>query len=82
MKNIKGTMNVTKYIDDDDYPTCAIGFDTGEVCIFYRTLTFGTRETCIFAEGRLLQRAHLDGNKIGLLIPGDWCPIWNKEELI
>lgn len=61
----------------NDVPTCAINFPRGEVCMFYRTSNFGTRETCVFDETEMgLERT--DSGR-GFLIPGPFCPIWRKN---
>lgn len=47
--------------------------------MFYRTRTFGTRETCVFAEdGETLSRRGNDG--LGTLIPLKSCPVWANEK--
>ena len=80
MESIK-TINATAYTDHHGNPTCAVDFTVGKVCAFYRTEYFGMRETCLFAPSRrLLDRRLLNEKPIGTLIPGDWCPLWIKEE--
>jgi hypothetical protein len=82
MSNIKETtktIEVTAYTHNNK-PCCAKNFDTGEVCVFYRTQRMGCNETCIFADqsgkyGQLLERRN-NGN--GTLIPHDNCPVWSK----
>ena len=75
----KGTIKVEVFFfDEDGERACAKDFTTGEVCPYYRTQNFGTRETCCFApdDGKkmaLLERRGDDS--LGSLIPGDWCPI-------
>lgn len=73
-------MEITCYKDEDGNPTCAIDFNTGDVCVFYRTMSFGCKETCVFADdtGRwpIMMRRRKNGE--GTLIPLDKCPIWNK----
>jgi len=75
-------IHTTRYRDDEGLPTCALNFKTGEACEFHCTAKFGTVDTCIFAIGengppsRLERR---DGGK-GLLIPGNWCPLFRHEK--
>ena len=77
-----GYIEVETFYDKDGNRTCAVDFNAGIVCKFYRTQRFGTYETCIFAPNankyadQLLRRGD-DGT--GSLIPGNWCPI--KEKL-
>jgi len=73
-------MEVTCYEDDDGNPTCAIDFSTGDVCVFYRTMSFGCKETCVFAEdtGRYPEILKRRKNDEGTLIPIENCPVWNK----
>lgn len=79
----KIVLEFERYIDNNAYPTCACDFDTGKVCKFYRTQRFGSNETCLFAPeshkgiGETLNRRGED--KLGTLIPGEWCPLWKKE---
>jgi hypothetical protein len=72
-----------RYRDDDGEPTCAINFQTGIVCSFYRTQRMGCNETCIFSPDDgvrgLLTVLERRKNGNGSLIPGEWCPIWNEQ---
>ena len=71
-----------QYRDKDGEPTCAINFNTNEVCAFYRTQSFGTRETCVFAPslGDKKQTLNRRGEQsLGTLIPGDFCILFRKE---
>lgn len=79
----KVNLTVTKYMTPVGKQTCALNFETGEVCIFYRTQRFGTCETCLFVAenhrgiGRILKR-EVGSNGIpgdGFLIPDKECPI-------
>lgn len=76
INSLKKQIDIIAYINDDGEPCCAKNFDTGEVCIFYRTKNFGTRELCIINDMELKRRK--DG--VGTLIPHKLCPIWNKRE--
>lgn len=76
------TITFTRYRDDDGNPTCATDFMKNDVCEFYRTELFGTHETCLFAPTHEKHPMHLcrkgkDG--LGLLIPGDWCPLFKRD---
>jgi hypothetical protein len=79
-KEIK-RIEVITYRDSDNNPTCAIDFNTGEVCRFYRTQRFGVNETCVFAEqdGKYTQTLNRRRDGLGTLIPCGNCPIWNKK---
>ena len=72
------TLEVVRYRDDSGQPTCAVNFDTGENCEFYRTQRMGTSETCIFAPEAGKHSAAMSRREFGLgsLEPGNWCPIW------
>lgn len=77
----KTTMKVERYRDNDNEPTCAINFETGDVCIFYGTRSFGCLETCWFSDQsdkkwRSLQRR---GKGVGTLIPLKDCPVWKEN---
>ena len=74
----EGIIRTKIFFDDNGERTCALDFEKGAVCEFYRTQHFGTHETCLFApscgnRGEGLERKGFDG--LGLLIPGKWCPI-------
>jgi len=76
------TIHTTRYHDDQGRPTCAVNFETGESCEFHCTTKFGTVDTCIFiiTEGcRRPSRLKRRDNGKGLLIPGDWCPLFKKD---
>lgn len=80
----KVSLEFERFRDSDGNSTCAYNFHTGEVCEFYRTQRFGSNETCLFAPesykgiGETLDRRGED--KLGTLIPGEWCPLWKKEK--
>ena len=76
-----------KYYDAEGNPTCACNFNTGEVCEFYTTQRFGLNETCNFAPDSyngltvtMKRRDSPEGNELGSLIPGAWCPLFKYEE--
>jgi hypothetical protein len=75
------TIKHTVYRDNDGNPTCAMNFENGEVCEFYRTYKFGFCETCVFApdvwNGLPITLDRRDDG-LGTLIPGSFCPLWNK----
>lgn len=67
-----------RFRNKEGLPTCATDFIKGDVCQFYRTTHFGTREECLFAElGVLLKRRA----SLGTLIPGKCCLLFKSEEL-
>ena len=72
------TIEVQAYRDAAGKPCCAANFKTGEVCPFYRTRTFGTKEICIFNDDVLLRRRGEFG--LGTLVPFAGCPVWKGEE--
>lgn len=75
------SLPVKRYKDDQGNPTCAVDFETGEVCQFYITQRFGCHEGCLLFE--LHRNLYLglhrreDGN--GTLIPMDKCPVWSTK---
>ena len=79
-KGIK-RIEVVFYRDSENNPTCAIDFNKGEVCKFYRTQRFGTNETCVFSDqnGKYAQTLNRRKDGLGTLIPCENCPIWNKN---
>lgn len=75
---IPKTITVNAYLDPSGEPTCAENFETGEVCVFYRTSNFGCHETCVFAkdEGKYLEPLKRRRGGEGSLIPLSRCPVW------
>ena len=74
---------ITRYRDKNGLPTCAINFETGDICIFYRTQRVGVNETCVFTEdyGHYQEKlTRRDGGE-GSLIPLKQCPIWERERI-
>lgn len=73
---------VKRYRDKENNPTCAIDFQTGEICIFYRTQRFGCNETCVFAvdRGNYYQTMQRRKKGEGTLIPLKQCPIWEGNQ--
>ena len=79
---------VVRYRDAAGNPTCAVDFETGDVCQFYRTQRLGTGETCVFAEtgthskyaDNMDRRDGVQGPGMGTLIPGAWCPVWPQND--
>ena len=79
---------VVRYRDAAGNPTCAVDFETGDVCQFYRTQRMGVGETCVFAEtasnskyaDNMMRRDGPQGPDMGSLIPGDWCPVWESTK--
>ena len=69
-------ITVPAYRDKEGNPCCAINFNSGEVCPFYRTARFGTREICNFTDIELQSRS--DGTNT--LIPCEGCPVWTWAE--
>jgi hypothetical protein len=82
-------MKETRLIQIDVYrcnnnePTCALDFSTGDVCIFYRSQGLKQHQTCVFAPewSRGYNKPLRRREDKGYLVPGDWCPIWNKDKL-
>lgn len=76
-------MPIERYRDNAGNPTCAFDFPNGEFCKFLASQRFGTYETCLLAppgqKGLNYPVWRRESGK-GTLIPGDWCPIWTKEE--
>jgi len=73
-------ITITRYRDRDGNPTCAINFETGEICPFYGSYSFGCRETCWFADQSNKRWQPLSRRKdgIGSLIPHSECPVWRE----
>lgn len=73
-------LNLKRYRDSQGKPACAKNFETGDVCIFYRTQRLGCSETCVFADdmsGSYLSVTMVRRNNgEGSLIPLNTCPIW------
>jgi hypothetical protein len=78
---MKKKIEVEIYVDKQGAPTCASNFETGEVCIFYRTTKFGAIETCSFADnsGRYASPLERKNNGEGSLIPGKFCKVWMPD---
>lgn len=76
---INKKIDVKAYITNKNEPCCAKDFNTGEVCIFFRTQRMGCNETCLFADqqGKYWKILERRKNGIGTLIPHDNCPVWN-----
>ena len=73
------SLPVKRYKDDQGNPTCAVDFETGEVCQFYITQRFGCHEGCLLSEQHKgpFQAMHRRGNDGGgTLIPLKDCPVW------
>ena len=75
---IDATIIVKAYRDSKGNPTCARNFETGEVCIFYRTQRFGCHETCVFGdtESKYMKSLKRRDGGNGSLIPLACCPVW------
>ena len=76
------TLKVPMYFTNDGVHTCAISWETGNMCQFLMTTNFGTKEHCYFggiSQGRniLLDRA---GGDLGFLIPCEQCPLKDDNE--
>jgi len=72
---------VVRYRTPDGEPTCAVDFEAGEVCGYFRTQRMGVHETCLFAPEdykgfgeRLLRQG--GSLPCGYLVPGSWCPLF------
>lgn len=69
------TIKMIRYFTEDEIPTCAFNFQTGEVCKFYctrKTGMTGTLEYCALNISNILERGK-NGAEIGYLIPGKYC---------
>ena len=66
------TIKMIRYFTEDKIPTCALNFQTGEVCKFYCTRRTGTLEYCALDVSSILEREN-NGVEIGYLIPGEYC---------
>ncbi len=76
------TVTYTGYTNNNGQPTCALNFAAGEVCENFCTLRLGSLETCIFSpveNGLSIPLERRGEDQLGLLIPGDWCPLWNNK---
>lgn len=76
------TMTIDRYRDKNGNPTCAINFETGDVCVFYATQKFGCTATCWFADqcsNKKWQLILRRDNGNGSLIPLADCPIWRDK---
>ena len=74
----EGIIRTQIFFDENGERTCALDFEKGLVCEFFRTQHFGTHETCLFAPscGKRTEMLERRGpNCMGLLIPGKWCPL-------
>ena len=70
-------------------PTCAVDFETGDVCKFYRTQRLGIRGNLRFCRNadthskfadNMMRRDGRKAPDMGSLIPGDWCPVWEPTK--
>lgn len=76
MEILTKSIEVKAYKDNKGNSCCAADFESGKVCIFYRTKNFGTNEMCGFLDNEELNRRD-NGN--GTLISLKNCPIWNNQ---
>jgi len=77
------TIEVVRYRDPEGRPTCALSFNTEEVCKFFRTQKFGTVDTCLFAEQYYKyneSQQRYNDDIYGYMIPLSNCPVWNKND--
>jgi len=75
----KTSFELDRFKTSDGFSTC-YDEETKEFCRFYRIQCMGMSRTCIFAPaGRrgMLEELEHEENRV---IPGNWCPIWPKEE--
>jgi len=83
LKYIADTFNleVIRYYDAENNPTCAVDFKNNLVCKFYLTQKFGCWETCFFADqnGKYKQILNRRKGGNGTLIPLENCPLWQKK---
>lgn len=76
------SMEVDAFRDTGVDPCCALDFEKGLICPFYRADTFGLTETCVFAvqadrrQSPLQRRQSSKGKDFGSLIPMETCPVW------
>ncbi len=71
-----------RYKDSEGHPTCAVDFASQQVCSFYTTKSFGTKEVCDHTLLTLDRRDdEIKGERMGSLIPCKGCLFWKKEEI-
>ena len=66
---MKKYLPVEVFTDPHGNHTCASNFETNEICMFYGTSHFGTKEVCL-ATGQPIGRI-----KDGFTIPVEGCPM-------
>lgn len=71
------SLKLERYRDKNNLPTCALNFITQQVCHFYGTKTFGTKEVCLYLDIQLFRRHQ----GYGSLIPSILCPLWKDQIL-
>ena len=64
-------MPVVVYRDPSGAPTCGANFQSGEVCIFCRTKSFGTIHVCALSDA-----GRLRSSDAAYLVPLKGCPLW------
>lgn len=74
------TLNIKTYTDPIGRPTCAINFQTGEVCQFMMTKKFGQECVCFFQSQERYAKLHRYDNDDGFLEPCIECPLWNEKK--
>lgn len=70
---MKRTVAFTIYKTPFGNPTCALDFESGEICEFLRTKWFGTVDVCACNPDESL---HRDREGLGYTVPHADCPIW------
>ncbi len=71
-------MEIDRYRLADGRPTCALSFPDRQVCVFHTTSVFGTRDSCYWLYGELLNNY----DECGFMKPDNRCPIWNQTKQI
>ncbi len=69
-------IEIKEYRSPIGNPTCALNFNTGEVCVFHRTTRMGTTDICALSDGYLDRQGTGD---LGYLVPCKECIVWNVK---
>lgn len=81
---MKKTISIEVYKDEQNRPTCAKYFPSGEFCPFLRTVRFGFEDICCISKltkynGSPISLLRYDNNE-GRLIPTEDCLLWHGEQ--
>jgi len=73
------TLEIPLYYTPEGQPTCAVDFQNGEVCKFYRYGSYGFKDVCSWTN-EVLKRRHVEGHgNCGNLIPCKECILHNED---